>query len=568
MRGGRMLDIINLYRNSGAVDKSALVDVINSTVDKIASIIEPVRLSLNAQSWFVSNQVEYFADQHFLLTDELRIDTQQLSSLPAITPNTSMLQSEIKYTLSSPVLVVFESTGSTVKVNDQEYLIEGRKAMYVESGTVSAPRSDVESGKLTIQFYDVRFAPFIRIKALSILPVDDDGFETIIEEQTPVSITQTSDTEVKYKRIAENTSSIDFPADHTLDVMRQRIIGGRDTNAPISFQKYTYVFDDQLKQYVRKTYAFDSSGFLATVDDAQNCQQLNIPITQKDVLTKAVEIPIAERFYAFDEIQVDLFGSSQSVLSLKQPVDVITANTLFTDGTGEYSIAERASGAFIVITYDGENIDQHYFQSIENFAGIQSGGTFKQAFLICDITPEVLHPANSSLKQIDYQAAQMFIIGMQGVLNIKVPAENASYYVTETENIYSKALQPDRQHTFVITNNQDAEQAFVAVSVYYKRQKIQNVAQHRGFNYEVKVMDGSTNVTGLYHINVEKEQSHQTFTIELVQSDRFYLSHNIVISQWYQDLQNGTPVFDIAAPQKRIFVQTIKLKPQVLVEVD
>jgi hypothetical protein len=38
-------------------------------------------------------------------------------------------------------------------------------------------------------------------------------------------------------------------------------------------------------------------------------------------------------------------------------VDVITANTLFTDGTGEYSIAERASGAFIVITYDGENID-------------------------------------------------------------------------------------------------------------------------------------------------------------------------------------------------------------------
>jgi hypothetical protein len=33
-------------------------------------------------------------------------------------------------------------------------------------------------------------------------------------------------------------------------------------------------------------------------------------------------------------------------------------------------------------------------------------------------------------------------------------------------------------------------------------------------------------------------------------------------------LQNGTPVFDIAAPQKRIFVQTIKLKPQVLVEVD
>jgi hypothetical protein len=38
----------------------------------------------------------------------------------------------------------------------------------------------------------------------------------------------------------------------------------------------------------------------------------------------------------------------------------------------------------------------------------------------------------------------MFIIGMQGVLNIKVPAENASYYVTETENIYSKALQPDR----------------------------------------------------------------------------------------------------------------------------
>jgi hypothetical protein len=43
-----MLDIINLYRNSGAVDKSALVDVINSTVDEIASIIEPVRFSLNA----------------------------------------------------------------------------------------------------------------------------------------------------------------------------------------------------------------------------------------------------------------------------------------------------------------------------------------------------------------------------------------------------------------------------------------------------------------------------------------------------------------------------------------